>query len=230
MGLNVTQIDDELKELLGVDDSDATPTQRLLWINRSFWEITAKFDFREKEGTYNLATIDGTDSYTVPVDLEGVQSVAIVGVDGNTMSTLTRETKENFLNTYTSDSSLRQIPEHYYREGNKIVVSPVPNDVYSIVIKYLKTLPDLIAGGTVVLPQEWHELILFGAAYRGFLVLNDKVSAEFYRNQQANLTATTIPTESKEEKDSRFAAVDVVTRRSGTQSDAPRRSLWRGYR
>jgi hypothetical protein len=60
--------------------------------------------------------------------------------------------------------------------------------------------------------------------------MNDKVSAEFYRNQQTNLTATTIPIEAKEEKDSRFAAVDVVTRRSGSQSDAPRRSLWRGHR
>jgi hypothetical protein len=230
MGLSVTQIDDELVELLGVDDDDASPTQRLLWINRSFWEIISKFDFREKEGTYNLSTVIGTNEYTVPFDLEGVQSVAITEIDGVTQTTVTRVTKENYLNTYTANTDLRAIPEHYYREGNKIIFSPVPNDIYNIVIKYLKTLPDLIAGGTVVLPQEWHELILFGAAYRGFLVLNDKVSAEFFRNQQSNLTASTIPTEAKEEKDSRFAAVDVVSRRSSIQSDAPRRSLWRGYR
>lgn len=230
MGLSVDQIDTELKELLGIDDDDYDQTTRLLWINRSFWEITSKFDFREKEGTYNLSTIEGTNEYTVPVDLEGVQSVAIVQSDGVSLTNLTRITKEQYLNTYTSDYNLRTFPEHYYREADKIIISPVPDDIYSVVIKYLKTLPDLIAGGTVILPQEWHELILFGAAYRGFLVLNDKVSAEFYRNQQSNLTASTIPTEAKEEKDSRFAAVDVVSRRSSTQSDAPRRSLWRGYR
>jgi hypothetical protein len=230
MGLSVDQIDTELKELLGIDDDDYDLPTRLLWINRSFWEITAKFDFREKEGSYAFLSADGDNEYTVPVDLEALQSIAITQSDGASRTTLTRITKENYLNTYTSDFNLRAIPEHYYREGNKIILSPVPDDIYNIEIKYLKTLTDLISGGSVVLPQEWHELILFGAAYRGFLVMNDKVSAEFYRNQQTNLTASTIPTEAKEEKDSRFAAVDVVTRRSGTQSDAPRRSLWRGYR
>jgi hypothetical protein len=229
MGLSVDQIDAELVELLGIDDDDATPTRRMLWINRSFWEITAKFEFREKEGTTSFLTVAGTNSYNMPVDSEALQSVAITQSDASN-TTLTRISKETYQNTYTSDYNLRGIPIHYYREGSKIIFSPVPDDIYNIEIKYLKTLADLVDGGSVVLPQEWHELILFGAAYRGFLVLNDKVSAEFYRNQQANLTASTIPTEAKEEKDSRFAAVDVVTRRSGTQSDAPRRSLWRGYR
>lgn len=230
MGLSVTQIDDELKELLGVDDSDATPTQRMLWINRSFWEITSKFEFKEKEGSYDFATVNGTSSYNVPVDNEAIQNVSIFDSTGLKLGALTRITQETYENTFTSDLNAREIPTHYYREGNQLILSPVPNSAYTVRIKYLKTLADLIAGGQIVLPQEWHELILFGAAYRGFLVLNDKVSAEFYRNQQSNLTASTIPTEAKEEKDSRFAALDVVTRRSGIQSDAPRRSLWRGYR
>lgn len=230
MGLSVAQIDDELQRLCGIDDDDFSPAERLLWINRSFWEITAKFDFREKEGSYTLPTIDGTNEYTVPVDLEAVQTVSITEVDGFTSTQLTRITKEQYQNSFTSNTNLREIPARYYREGNKIIFLPVPNAAYNIVIKYLKTLSDLIDGGSVVLPQEWHELILFGACYRGFLVMNDKVSAEFYRNQQANLTATTIPTEAKEEKDSRFAAVDVITRRSGTSNDSPRRSLWRGHR
>lgn len=230
MGLSVTQIDTELVELLGVDDDDASPTQRLQWINRSFWEITAKFEFREKEGSVTFSTVDGTSEYDVPVDIEALQGLSIVQDDGFTQADLGRMEKSYYQNVATSNPEARETPTRYYREGNKIILYPTPNDAKIVTVKYLKTLPDLLANGTVVLPQEWHELILFGAAYRGFLVLNDKVSADFYRNQQANLTASTIPTESKEEKDSKYAAVDVVTRRSGSQSDAPRRALWRGYR
>jgi hypothetical protein len=230
MGLSVNQIDTELTELLGIDDDDYSSVTRLLWINRSFWEITAKFEFKEKEGSYTFNTVDGTSEYNVPVDIEALQGLSIVQSDGYTNSDLNRMEQSHYQNVITSNPEARAIPERYYREGNKIILYPTPNDARTVTVKYLKTLPDLLANGSVVLPQEWHELILFGAAYRGFLVMNDKVSADFYRNQQANLTATTIPTEAKEEKDSKYAAVDVVTRRSGSQSDAPRRSLWRGHR
>ena len=216
MGLSLLEMRTIMRRTLGVDEnddgfSDLDCNEKL---NRSYWELVDRLNFRENEVTIPFVTIAGSRKYGMPTDYNALQGIAIFDLN-NQSHKLKRMTKDIYDTKYNNDTdnSFQAIPTDYYREGNFIQLYPTPDQVYNCVLHYWKTLPDL-ANDSDVLPiqESWHEIVLLGGVWRGYMELGDMTRYNSIKNSQLALIADAVPTQSKEEIDSRLAHVEVPGR------------------
>lgn len=212
-GLDLQTLRDDLRDHTGTDDTDLPDTKADLMLNRSMWEVMDKFHFREKEVTVTFSTVAGTRLYNMPDPFEAMRLLSIKDPDTNEHKKLKRTTIEYYENNYDTDTDAQDFPVYYVREGCAVRLLPTPDDAYELTLKYWTTLADLSDSNTaIVIPPSWHEIILFGAVYRGFLSFGDFVRANGMRQQQIGLINSSVPTEAKEEYDSSDAALSVKVR------------------
>ncbi len=102
-----------------------------------------------------------------------------------------------------NDTDLAE-PTHYSRRNDELVFWPNPDAEYTIRIKYRKTIEDLQTAGPEI-PQEWHELILWGAINRGLVLRGDLNRAQVFRNMQAESLQLLDTQETKELEDVRYS-------------------------
>ena len=196
---------------LGVDGNDVGfgTTQTLLLLNQSFWEILNKFEFREKETSYNFSTIAGQSDYVPPTIFEALKLISIEDPNDLKHTPLDRMSpliyEQNFVNLPTSQTK----PTNYLRYNNLIRLFPTPDIAYNLTVYHWLTLSDLVTHGTLGLPREWDELVQDGAIYRGYKILGDLVKAKQVRQDQIERINSTVPVESKEENDSPNSGVNI---------------------
>lgn len=205
-----------MRRTLGVDENDDgfSDSDCNLKLNRSYWEIVDRMNFRENELTIPFSTIQGSRKYGVPGDLNALQGIAIFDLNDQSHK-LNRMTKDVYDNKYNNntDNSFQRIPTHYYRENNFIQLWPTPDQVYSCTLHYWKNLADLAEDSDVLpLQESWHEIILLGGVWRGYIELGDMSRYNSTKNAQLALISDSVPTEAKEEIDSRMAHVEVPGR------------------
>jgi hypothetical protein len=218
MTLVLADLELELEEHLGLDATDVgqapwTVDRIDLLLNRSFWEIQYKFPFREKELTATFVTVAGTRLYAIPVLFEALRQLSIEDVNDFSHSVLQRTTIYDYEQRFVNDPSgvEQDKPTHYTREGLGIRLLPTPDRVYTVTIKYQTTLADLSTQNNVpVIPQIWHEVILYGAVWRGFMRLGDYARAQAAKAHQRELMAEIQPVEAKEETDTHLGGLDVA--------------------
>lgn len=200
----------ELRTHLGVDSSELSDGDADLLIDRSAAELMAKFHFKAMEDKQSIVTVDGTSVYSVPASTDCVEGLYIEDPNSYQHSPIDRITydfyEQNFVNTTDAEGK----PTHYFRRGDDITLYPTPDDVYNITLYRRKVLGDFSAGGTFFGPQEWYEIVLYGAVTRGFQRLGDYQRAQASATFQASLVSSTTPTEAKEEYDSHRAGVDFI--------------------
>jgi hypothetical protein len=223
MSLSVNQMILDLRKHTGLDITDLSDPDAILLLNRSWWEIMDKFDFREKEQTYNFNTVAGTKSYNVPAPFDAMTGLSIEDPNTKQHTPLEREDIADYEKEYINTTAAYGVPFKYYRENNTVVLRNTPDAVYTIIMKYLTTLADLAAGNTPQIPQSWHEIILYGGIYRGFLGIGAKADATFWLQLQANGISSIVPTKSKEEVDNRYSGLQVLRKRPSDDVSAGRR-------
>jgi len=207
----ITQIDD-LRSHLGLDEDDLPDEDALLLLNRSYWELLDKFPFREKEVTAAFSTTQSINLYAVPSPFEALKSLSIENPNDNKLTPLTRINQKEYDRKFVNNTDDEDFPQEYYREKNCIKLWPTPDDAYTITIRYWTVLDDLVGATneTAGLPQNWHEILFYGALWRGYLKIGDIVRSERIKNMHSNLINTTVPVESKEEIDSPTAGLEVI--------------------
>lgn len=209
--ISVDELVTELRGHLGVDEFDDVGTQVscLLLLNRSFKELLNKFNFRETEGSETLALVLGQAEYPCNIDLDAIHTIAIDDLITGMRKQVDRATVEFYNNNFVNNELAYTCPTHYFRENRKIIFYPTPEQAYNVTIKKWITLQDLASGVIPAVPEVWHEIILLGAVWRGFLKMGDYNRCTAARNHHAALINTTVPVESKEETDSRHAGLEV---------------------
>lgn len=212
----MTQMRSEVLEHLGIDatDLDATGSDNLdLLINRSWWEVCDKFSFKEKEALATFNTVAGTRSYDLPTNatsFEALQLVAYKDPDTDAHIHLKQTSWHWYEQNYSEDSDEQDAPEFYLRKDNDLYIYPTPDDVYTITLHYLKTLDDL--SSSLAIPQAWHEIILFGAVWRGKMRQNDSAGAMVFKRHQLALIESSLTTASKEDREQKYHGVEVLGR------------------
>lgn len=219
MPLSVAQLITQLRGTTGQDivslpDIDSVSTiGALTFLNRSFWSICNKYDFRLNETSATGVTVAGTSSYTPPATMDAVSNISLL--DPTTLKYFRLDPMT--IDVYRTDQSTRAsdqtIPTNYIRYGSQFLLWPTPDKVYTYQVDFLQSLSDLITSGNPPIPREWDEAIAYGAAWRVFSDVNgDLARAQWYKNLEANITNTIVPVQAKEEMDYANAGVNVKGR------------------
>lgn len=214
MSIELQALRDSLRRHIGVDEDDLDNEATDLLLNRSYWEIIDKFHFREKEVTATFAITAGTRLYNVPSPFEALRKLSVLDPGTGKHHVLDRMTVDVYEQNYDEDTDARDFPTHYVREGCAVRLWPTPKEALTATIKYWTTLSDLAEGSNEVpeLPQNWHEIVLLGAVWRGFTEFGDYVRSRLAKAQQTELVNSSVPTEAKEEIDSHRAGIEVPGR------------------
>lgn len=236
MPLSITVLRTELRDHLGLNEDELPAEDADSLLNRSWWEIMDKFDFREKESKTSFQTVAGQYIYPMPQGYDALQVLSIGGSNNNNLlggqfylnggSFLNPTTSEDtdhvklnrvddkwFESEYDDAVEAYAKPEDYYRYGSGIVLSPTPDTVYNINVSYLTTLADLsITNAIPPIPQSWHEVILYGAVWRGFMRIGDYNRKQAAQQTQIGLINSMTPVAAKEEFDSSMAGLQFVGR------------------
>jgi hypothetical protein len=200
----------DLRTHLGMDSSDLSDADADRLLNRSYWALQSKLRFNVQEEETSFDTVASMRNYATPTGEESVQALTILDDASGLYTPLKKIDDWNMFPLRDDDTE--SIPTHYSRRNDEFILHPNPDDVYTIRVKYRATLADLQSSGPEI-PQEWHEVILMGAVYRGFFVRGDVNRAEKYRGEWATLVNLLDTDEEKEVEDRRYSGVTVMRRR-----------------
>lgn len=211
MSLTLALLREDLRTHLGMDSNDLDDTDADRLLNRSWWSVSSQLRFSERDGTYNFDTVAGTRSYSWASDMDAVQRVVAKRSDEDTYGPLAKIDDWNMFAMRDDDSGVEGRPVRYSLRENNIILDPVPDDVYNVSVKYLKTLADLQSSGPDA-PQEWHEVILWGAISRGFFSRGDWNRGTAAQNQQLAYMAGLDTQETKSQEDRVYSGFRVIRR------------------
>lgn len=209
MGLSLAQLRTEVREHLGVDSVELIDADVDLLLNRSWWKVADDFDFREKETSRSYNTVAGTSTIASATDTEGLQGVSIEDTNSKQHTSLSPMTIGVYETEYADISSTRAKPTHYVRRGSNIILFPTPDAAYEITEYYLKTLADIASTGPTI-PQSWHEIIMYGAVYRGFARIGDYNRSRAARTMQVELMSTQETVDTTEKVDRPTAGLQMI--------------------
>jgi len=193
---------------LELDESDMDNIEVDKIINRSYTELLAKYKFRAEECRATFPIVKDNVFISIPTDQDHIRMLSIEDPDDQSKVKLIKVSRERYIEELGSPTS-RGKPVFYERENKGIKFAPVPDKAYTLEIIFNGVLSQLDELNTIPeMPQQWHEIILFGAIYRGFQGLGELKRAEFFRAQQTNIIAGLVETEGEESTDD----IDAYTR------------------
>lgn len=212
MSLTLTRMRELVRKGLGNLSTDNLSDDEVdEYLNMSLWALEDKYPFRTREKNTNTNLVIGQYIYDLSgiTRLDAIESVA-VAEDPEKRRKLARIDR----NWWDANFELtnRGTPERYFRENNCIYVYPVPDEVLPLEIKHRQGVASLAASNTTTgLPRSWDEIVVQGAIYRGHYYNEDYDQAQKALNFQIGLIKNAVPVEAKEEADSRYARVQVLT-------------------
>lgn len=217
-GILLPQLITELRTHLGIDsgDPDWQDSDCTLVLNRTLWELFTKFPFRETDFATTLKTVAGQREYSVQGDFQALNTLAVVDSTSGKHIQLPPMSKFTYEQNYTDDTiikTLQAIPTNYFRADGSIILYPTPDKVYTIVVHYVKNLADLASNNTSPpINFEWHEILLYGACWRGFIRIGDVPRANMYKGTYYGLIASTVPQPVKDSQDRSLIGIEVPGR------------------
>jgi hypothetical protein len=206
----------------GLDSDDLGDTDLDEMLNMSLWELEDKYPFEAKETVFTSTLVLDQVTYGLSTltTLDAITSVSWVDSNGESqkLETMTRSVFDTLFDDATSNSPSGP-PEQYLREGVVLTIWPPPSsdeDAKVLQIALKESVASLSGGSdTTGLPRNWDELVVYGAIARGHFLNNDYDKAREARDFEVGITRSTVPTESKEAEDARWAGLDVAYGRPG---------------
>lgn len=152
------------------------------WINDTRKDLALKYDFDYLYVEATISTSASTAIYALPTDYMGHLTILcdyekLSRVGAREFDELyyvddTEATTSNVLET--TDSTTSGFPEYYVDRGMYIQLFPKPDSTHTVTMKYFAQPADLTDKTSSDYITKFHfEAIIFGAAYRGALYLDD---------------------------------------------------------
>lgn len=166
----------ELLQRLGnrTDISNRIPT----WINAAYFDLlmTPYFDFYELDGTFSFSSVAAQRVYTsaFPGDFWFILSLRD--------DTNEREIRRTSYKALDRKRRVNGQPTWYTQFSGQIELDPTPDGVYTYSGRYRKRVNAVTAGGTFVLPVEWHDILESMATIKAYEALELPDKAAMHRN------------------------------------------------
>lgn len=210
MSIDLSTMVNDLRSHIGVKSNhpEFSDDACKLLLNRAFWDMLNKIDFKEKEVSATFQTEAGTYFYTLPIALEALLRVSAVTEQGQHVIVMKSDT---FTYESKQDDTVTGFPTMYVHHDSGIILHPTPDAAYTIWIYYLYSLEDLDFTNltSTGLPRNTDEMVLYGGIYRGFLKLKDFQSANVFLSLYDKAIVEFVNPERKG-NDDKFAGVDVM--------------------
>lgn len=167
-------------------DSSISTSVLLQLLNDTNREVCNRYmlDFMQSSTTFN--TVASTASYalsTIAADLQQLTSLRITSPDNNErwLQPMTAEDFDRFIADPTSESE--GAPSKYYLWNDTVYLYPVPDDAYTIAVRYIKTPTTVESGDQPDIPEEYQEILTLGTLYRAMQINDNFDQALVIKNQ-----------------------------------------------
>ncbi len=209
------------KGLGGLDDVDLPDVEADEFLNLSFWDVSDRFHFEEKECRVESEAVAGQREYAVPNDVDSLISVSLKRIftepadpaDDAEWVKMVRASWHKNDETRLDSPDAEDFPRMYVRRDQTIVLMPTPDKAYPMQIMMFRTLASLEAGvvDTTGLPRNWHSIVVMGALRLGHFYNQDYNEARQAQNFQVSEERKAVLSNTENEKfDSRYAGLRVI--------------------
>lgn len=176
-----------------LDRTDLT-THIQNWINDCRKDIALKYDFDYLYVEASISTSAGSATYSLPQDYLGhltifAGSKKLTRVGPREFDELYGNNDDDESNVVwlTSETSQRDsatpsgAPDYYIDRGMYIQLWPIPDNTYTVLMKYYAQPADFTIGTDEDYVSRFHfEAIIYGAALRGAVFLDDDVKIQIF--------------------------------------------------
>lgn len=141
---------------VGVDTTDQLVTANVVnrFVNAALHLISAEHDWPWLKATDTVTTVDGTGEYDMPADFLRGRQVRIDGEDP-----MGRYDKSDLDQRWPSSES-RGKPYDWTIEG-QLILRPIPDNVYTVVVDYIREEPELLNDSDEpLMPATFHDAIV----------------------------------------------------------------------
>lgn len=217
MALTLQDLREDVWESTGTDSSDVPQTKVDQLLNRSYWEVSKKLKFRETESQFTLTLVPEQNAYAFSSyinDFDAIRHVTIKDTvsDSNRWQEVQQMDYQNLMDVEDDENYPQTLPLRYARFNNQIVFYPTPSAAYPVRIAYKKTLGDILLNGPS-LPEEWGEIISYGAIARLWIQLGAPMRASAISQKQAEIISTMVSVEAEEERDYARSSASILRTR-----------------
>ena len=151
------------------------------WLNEAQSRIARAVEIPDLWVQTTITTIVGTTTYTKPADL--IQLKGIV----DTSAAYKLRYEPDYLQLLVDTGSVPSAtgrPQEYSIAPTGIILSPVPDAVYSLIMTYYKDTTALVGDGNVsLLPLAFHDVMVSYTLQRAYRAEDDAQMAQFYQQQ-----------------------------------------------
>lgn len=145
------------------------------WINDAYFEIlmNPRYKFFELDKMASFNTSSGVRDYELSSIAGDVWFILSLRDETTEREVLKKDVK-------TFDRTVHTLgqPTRYARFGDKLILDPTPNGVYSMMMRYRQRVGEIGVGQMTVLNREWDEAFTILAVAKGYQGLEQPAKAQ----------------------------------------------------
>lgn len=181
------------------------------WINYAFFEIlmSPRFSFLELDKVVTFSTVPGTPIYSIKskaADLWFIQNVR----DNSNQ----RRIRQIHWQVVDDIQQTTGQPTRYAVHGDSLILDPIPDNVYTVQLRYRTRPVDVVTGGPVGqfvgLGTEWEEPIVVLSYIKGCEALEQSEKAQGQRSLIEGLLAMRQDVPMLEDEDSDYGVMPSI--------------------
>lgn len=174
-------------ENLGSPSDTGSSARQFEFINAEYRNLAGMRRWEWLQGLNSaISTVVGTVSYSLSsiTDLRNLDAVWVTDAQSNQIIVRYQEPLKLLNLQRDQQATTKGSPQYWSVWGGNLLVYPNPDAVYSLTIAYTKNVTTLTTGQSPLIPEEYDDYLVWGAASREAFRTRDFYSEGLARQQQ----------------------------------------------
>lgn len=194
----------QLQNRTDVTQGGADYTRLDRWINWGYLGVAQILDLKELWASVSMPTVADQPFYLLPNAISWIKKVVIDDEDfflqtgGRELALIDVDTYRNLPDSDEIQAS-PLLPQSWFRYARMLVEWPTPDDIYSIAVDVrIRPLPLIQEQDCPLLPEEFHEGIVYAAIERAWRALRNPAAAAAAANDKLSVIRPLLNTDAEE--------------------------------